>query len=257
MKKPLPRSQSSWQNVERWYDSIVGVTGHYYHTHVIMPNLKKIIHFHENSSFLDLACGQGVLSRHIPKDIPYTGIDISSSLIKKAKEYSASCANHEFFQADITKNLPLGKKVFTHAAIVLALQNIEDAENVIQNAKIHLKAGAQFIIVLNHPCYRIPRQSSWGFNENSKTQYRQVNSYMSPQKIPITQHPGAKEQSETTWSFHHPLSTYFQWLHNHNFIVINMYEWCSDKASTGKAASWENRARKEFPLFLTIDARLN
>jgi hypothetical protein len=31
-----------------------------------------------------------------------------------------------------------------------------------------------------------------------------------------------------------------------------MEEWCSDKKSEGAAARMEDRARKEFPLFLTI-----
>jgi ubiquinone/menaquinone biosynthesis C-methylase UbiE len=255
MKKQPSPTESSWQNVERWYDSIVGVWGHYYHTNVIIPNLKKILHFTEGSSLLDLACGQGVLARHLPKILAYTGIDASHSLIKKAKEYNAQNGKCKFLQGDITKPLPLKKELFSHSTIVLALQNIEEGQKVIQNVKQHLKEHAQLVIVLNHPCYRIPRQSSWGFNENAKVQYRQINAYMTPQKIPIVQNPGGKEKSETTWSFHHPLSSYFQWLHAHNFVITNIHEWCSDKTSTGKAAKWENRARKEFPLFLTIEAR--
>ena len=76
---------------------------------------------------------------------------------------------------------------------------------------------------------------------------------MSEQKIPIVTSPG-KSQSETTWSFHYPLSSYFSFLQNAGFVVQDLQEWCSDKESLGKAARWENRARKEFPLFMAIKA---
>ena len=120
----------------------------------------------------------------------------------------------------------------------------------------HLQKGGRFAIVMNHPCFRIPRQSSWGFDEATKLQYRRMNGYMSPQKIPIEMHPGAQKQA-TTWSFHHPLSDYSKWLYEAGFSIERIEEWCSDKVSTGGNAKAENRARKEFPLFLSIIARLS
>lgn len=250
------KPDTSWEEVEKWYDSLVGYWGQYYHTHVIIPNLKKLMCFTPTSSLLDLACGQGVLARHIDKTIAYTGVDLSSSLIEKAKQYASSHSMQHFITADITKPLPLSREVrFTHCTCILALQNVEHPEKVISNAAHHLHEKGKFFIVLNHPCFRIPRQSSWGFNDATKIQFRQVNGYMSSQKIPITHRPSQKERSETSWSYHWPLSAYFQWLNKAGFTVSSLEEWCSDKKSIGKTAQWENRAREEFPLFLSIVAR--
>ncbi|MFA6361655.1 MAG: SAM-dependent methyltransferase, partial [Candidatus Shapirobacteria bacterium] len=58
---------SSWQKVSKWYNQSVGDEGHYYHQHVIMPNLKRILNLKDNESLLDLACGQGVLERNMSK----------------------------------------------------------------------------------------------------------------------------------------------------------------------------------------------
>ncbi len=73
-------------------------------------------------------------------------------------------------------------------------------------------------------------------------------------KIPIQAHPSKGKDSPVTWTFHHPLSSYFQWLNATGFTVETMEEWVSTKESEGKNAKMENRSRAEFPLFLTIVA---
>jgi ubiquinone/menaquinone biosynthesis C-methylase UbiE len=243
---------TSWQKVSSWYDSIVSDQGHYYHQKIVLPGVLRLLGLQKNNALLDLACGQGILARAIPPNISYVGIDAAKSLIAKAKSYSAPQKNHSYYVGDITKPLPLPKEaLFSHAAIVLAIQNLADPENALRSLRPHLQPGGKLVIVLNHPCFRIPRQSSWGFDEASKTQYRRLNGYMSPQTIPITCNPGKKE-SETTVSFHLPLTAYFAHLAGNGFAVTLLEEWCSDKVSTGGAAKWENRARKEFPLFLAL-----
>jgi len=244
---------SSWQKVSKWYNKTVGDEGHYYHQHIIMPNLKRIFKLKENESLLDLACGQGVLERNLDKNIEYMGIDLANNLIREANEKKINL-NHKFLVADVSKDLPINKIDFDAGAIVLALQNIKKPFGVIRNFAKHLKRNGQLVIVLNHPMFRIPRHSSWGEDLNDKIQYRRIDDYMTPQEIPIVAHPGKKE-SENTWSFHYPLSAYSEMLFDNGFWIENIEEWISDKKSTGSKAKMEDKARKEFPLFMTIIAR--
>lgn len=252
-KKNVP---TSWQKVGKWYHGLVGEEGHYYHQTLIIPSVLKLLNFdpNEQACLLDLACGQGVLSRHLPKNVSYMGLDVASDLIHAAKQLnqSPSC---QFFHADVTQNLPLKPLCCTHASIILALQNIEDPLKVFKNAAIHLQKDALFVIVLNHPCFRIPRQSSWKIDEENKIQYRRIDRYMSTMKIPIQMHPGKGKESLKTWSFHHPLSDYCRWLKEAGFAIDVIEEWCSNKMSEGRAAKMENRSRQEIPLFLAILAR--
>lgn len=244
---------TSWNKIGKWYEGAVGEEGHFYHRTLILPNSLKLLAFKETPSpaLLDLACGQGVLSRQLPSNVAYFGVDLAESLIKAARQHNKN-PNYQFALGDVTKPLPTNKKDFSHAAILLALQNIEDPSKVFLQAHEHLIKGGKFLIVLNHPCYRIPRQSSWKIDEGSKIQYRRVDRYMNAMKIPIQTHPGKGEKSPHSWSFHHPLSAYSQWLHEAGFTIDLIEEWCSNKVSEGKAAKMENRSREEIPLFMAI-----
>jgi len=243
-------NKTDWEGVETWYDSLVGKEGHYYHKHVILPKLLSLLDLTAQSTLLDLACGQGILARQIPKEVFYHGIDLSVSLIQQACR--GKLRTQKFTTADICKELPLKGSLFSHVTIILALQNVAYPEKALKNAAKHLRPGGTLAIVLNHPCFRIPRHTHWGIDAEKKLQYRRIDRYLSPLKIPILTHPGKGKKSPTTWSFHRPLSEYSRYLADAGFSILQIEEWTSDKKSTGKAARMENRARSEFPLFLTF-----
>lgn len=240
----------SWDSSHQWYDECVGKQGHYYHQSIVLPSSLRLLS--SFSSLLDLGCGQGVLARHLPEKIEYVGVDFSSKLIQSAQMLSKKRA---FLVADATKPLPIEKKNFERATFILSLQNMENGKDAIQIASDHLSNKGKLLLVLNHPCFRIPRQTDWGIEEGSQIQYRKIKKYMTKEKIPILTNPSQKERSETTFSYHHPLCHIFNWLNQANLFTESLEEWCSDKKSTGKKAKMENRARKEIPLFLAILAK--
>ena len=243
---------TSWNASGKWYNKIVGDKGHYYHEHIVMPGVLRLLEIQNTSKILDIGCGQGILARSISPDSIYVGVDLAKSLIDAAVRKDRN-PKHSYLLADATKRLSLSPKDFTHAAAILSLQNMEFPQHVVRNVAEHLQKGGAFVIVLNHPAFRIPRQSGWGMGDN-KLQYRYENRYMSPLKIPITMHPGEKS-SELTWSFHYPLSFYTKALHDNGLVIEALEEWVSEKESEGRHAKMENRARSEFPLFLAILAR--
>ena len=244
--------KTSWHKVGKWYNKLTTGSGHYYHSHVVIPGVLRLLDLKDDSNLLDLACGNGVLARNIPEKINYLGIDIAKSLIEEAKK-SDKNPTHGYEVFDVTKEIQRERK-FTHLAIILALQNMENPEGAIINAKNLLVQNGRLVMVLNHPCFRIPRQSSWGVDENSKLQYRRIDRYMSRMEIPIKAHPGQKH-SAITWSYHSPLSFFFKLLNENGFVIEKIEEWTSDKQSEGKSAKMENRAREEIPMFLTIVAK--
>jgi ubiquinone/menaquinone biosynthesis C-methylase UbiE len=250
----------SWQKVAPWYNRLTNEgQGHYYHQHVVIPGVLRLLDFgsdsiihNQQSNILDLACGNGVLAKSIPENITYTGIDVAPSLINEAKRTDQN-PKHKYIVADVAKPLTIPSD-FTHATVILAIQNILNPSKVLLNASEHLVKNGVLVMVLNHPAYRIPRQSSWGIDEDRKIQYRRIDKYMSPMEIPINMNPSDRS-SPITMSYHHPISEYSKMLKDAGFVIDLIEEWTSDKESEGRAARMENRSRSEIPLFMAIKAR--
>jgi SAM-dependent methyltransferase len=239
--------KTSWEEVSSWYDKVVGESGHYFHEHIILPRLLKLFSFDEKKEarLLDLGCGTGVLARHLPSWVDYVGVDASKSMIDRAKRNRKGV----YVVSDAAApSLPI-QGLFSHITLILSLQNMEFPEKVFANAAKHLAPSGQLYMVLNHPCFRIPRQTSWGIDGEKKIQYRRIDRYLTPLEIPVS------IASEETFSYHNPISTYINHLGNLGLGVVKAEEWTSDKESTGKAARMENRARTEFPLFLLLVAK--
>lgn len=226
-------------------------SGNYYYEHVVLPGTRRLLKLRAPANLLDLGCGAGALGRSLRDDIRYLGIDESVSHVEAAKRQDQN-TTHTYSVLDTSRPLPLEPN-FTHCAIVLALQHMKHIEPVIQNAATLLMDRGILVIVLNHPCFRIPRQSSWGMDEKSNMQYRRINRYLSPLEIPTNKYPG-KHTSSMTWSYHHPLKTYAKTLKENGFLIDTIEEWSSDKGGKDKDAKLEQKSRNEIPLFLAIKA---
>jgi len=246
---------TSWEPVHSWYDASLGNSGDYIHKTIVIPKTFSLLALKQGDTLCDFGCGQGIFARALPSNILYTGIDISSSLIQSAIKRDGN-KHHKYITGDITKPMTTNLHKYSHIVSILSIDNIEHPESVFQNAASLLLKNGVFVFVINHPCFRIPRQSGWGIDEKNKMQYRRINRYMSPLSIPITMHPGAYS-SPITWTFHYPLSSYVHFLKQSGFLIETIEEWVSEKTSVGKAASMENRARNEIPLFLAIRAILS
>ena len=138
------------------------------------------------------------------------------------------------------------------SSAILCVQNMEHLDVVSAAAAKVLKPGGRMLWVVNHPAFRIPRQTSWGNDAASKIQYRRIDAYSSTLSIPIIMHPG-RPDSETTTSFHRSLQTLTATGFSAGLRLAGIEEWYSHKESQpGPRAGAENRARKEFPLFLAL-----
>ncbi len=246
---------TSWGAVADWYHEHLSL-GDTYHEKVIMPNLARILNPKKGERILDAACGEGFFSRAFAlSGAEIIGVDISPELIVIAKKLSPDGV----FYVTPLENLSFAQdESFNKGFSVLALQNIEEPSRALKEIARALKSDGIFVIVLNHPCFRIPKHSSWGYDEKKKIQYRRLDGYLSESKEKIEMHPGETMRGGTplyTHSFHRPLQTYAKLLANAGFCIMRIEEWNSHRESRkGPRAEAEDRARKEFPLFLCIVA---
>ena len=253
-KKVLDKS-TSWGKVADWYNNLLEKDARTYQMTLILPNLLRLLEIKSGETILDLACGQGFFSRAFSSaGAKVTGVDISKELIELAKKYDDQSIEYHVAPAGDLSFLK--NKTIDKVTLILALQNIENVHGVLKECNRVLKKKGKLFIVLNHPAFRIPKESSWGWDEKQKIQYRRIDSYLTESKVKIQMHPGDKPK-EITWSFHRPLQFYFKMLNKYGFCVSRLEEWNSFKKSEpGPRADAENIARKEIPLFLFIEAAL-
>lgn len=246
------RSQggTSWEKSADWYDRILGERGSELYQAVVIPNALDLLAPQRGERVLDLGCGQGVFSRAMADlGAQVTGVDAAPTLIAKARTYR-SRTPIRYFDRDAADLSGMGE--FDAASAILCLQNMEHLETVCTSVASVLKPGGRMLWVLNHPSFRIPRQTSWGFEDDRKIQYRRVDAYSSTLGIPIVMHPG-KADSESTVSFHRSMETLTKAGFAAGLVMSGLGEWYSHKESQpGTRARAENRARKEFPLFLAL-----
>lgn len=249
---PNKPSDTSWGRVSSWYDEMLK-DGDSYQQKVIEPNLLRVIDIKKGEKILDLGSGQGHFARLFAKaGAEVVGLEISEELISIAKKYETKGIYYILGKADDALNFK--KEEFNKVAIVLALQNMKNMVKVVEEVSRVLKPGGKFFIVLNHPAFRVPQETDWGFDEQKKEQFRKVFSYMTPKEVPIIMDPG-KTGKEKTFSYHRPLQDYFKAFAKNGLAVSRLEEWISHKkSSAGPKQIAEDSARKEIPLFLCIEA---
>lgn len=242
--------KTSWGKVADWYNELLEGEPGTYQSEVVLPNITRLLDIKQGETVLDIACGQGYFTREFDKlGAKVQGVDIAPELIEIARKASPHITYYVSSATDLSmiKDATVDK-----ATIVLALQNIEKYIDALKEAARVLKTGGQLFLVLNHPTFRIPKASDWGYDQEKGIQYRRIDSYLSESAVPIQMEPGKNPENQTV-SFHRPLQSYFKAFQKHGLIVERLEEWTSHKKSeTGTRKMAEDRARKEIPLFLTL-----
>jgi 2-polyprenyl-3-methyl-5-hydroxy-6-metoxy-1,4-benzoquinol methylase len=267
--------QTHWGDVADWYDKLVGDEGSEYHQHVVIPGVFRMLGLAGKDApkngmpVLDLACGQGVLCRKLAEaGCIVTGIDAAAPLIEAARRREETDnLGIRYHIADATKLVdekntligPVAGGSQDAITLILAIQNMTPLSPVWQACRAMLKTGGVLIIVMMHPCFRVPRQSDWVWDEAHNEQGRIVKRYLSSEKIDIQTHPGLAahgKDASTTPHFHRPLQAYINTLGNAGLLIDHVEEWISHKTSQpGPRKEALDRARKEIPMFLALRAR--
>jgi len=256
--------KTSWGAVAEWYDDMIEEGNDSYQKKVLMPNLIRLVEPKPGLTILDVACGQGYFARAFAENgATVFANDISPELIAAAKKhaskkevtYHVASSDSLSFMADASSDV---------VTIILALQNIENIQGTMAECARVLKPGGKIVLVLNHPSFRIPQNSSWQWESDKKPgskaeiEYRRIDSYMSESHTRIDMTPGelVPNKKKFTVTFHRPLQSYFKVLTKNNLMVTRCEEWISHKKSqNGPRAAEEDRMRKEIPMFLCMEAK--
>ena len=261
---PAPSTKTeSWDEVAGWYADLLSSSRNDLQTEVVWPGVMRLLEPVDGLRILDVACGEGSFARRLAaRGASVTGIDSSPRLVDLATKMADPdqpqarfiVADAQAFEADTVGS-------FDAACSNLALMNIEDIGAVLQRIAAALEPGGRFVAVVLHPAFRSPRRTAWGWegrDAESQKQFRRVDAYMTEGSIPIVMNPGAVAEGAdpiTTTTFVRPLQSYIQAFADAGLLIDTIEEWTSPRESEpGPRAAEENRARREFPMFLAIRA---
>jgi SAM-dependent methyltransferase len=250
-----PPTSTSWEDVADWYRQIAGKRGPELAARALYPEVLRLAGRLEGQRVLDVGCGPGAFARLLAnRGAQVVGVDLSPRMVEAARESAAEAGlgdRTRFEVADASAPGALPGGPFDLVFLVLSLQNMEDPEAVLGNAARALRPGGRLVLALNHPCFRIPGATHWGWDPRQRVQFRRIEAYKSSRKLEIQIHPG-RDPGLTRPSYHFSLETLFRALRASGLRVLDLVEPVSGARSEGGRAEAEDRARREIPLFLAL-----
>lgn len=277
-QRPNEKARPGWDALATWYDGWMGAEGSDHHRKWAIPAALDLLDLRPNERLLDVGAGQGVLAPYVAQTgTHYTGVEISPRLLELARKRHGK--HGRFVQGDarrLTSIPDLTAKPFDAAVFLLSIQDMNPLEDVLRSAASLLREGGRLVLLMTHPCFRVPRQSGWGHDNQRGLRFRRVDRYLNPLAIPMKQHADANRKrsarnarsrpnarsnvdSGVSISFHRPLNHYVNSLADCGLLVAAFREIAAENESTDHAkatasTSSEDRANAEIPLFLGIRA---
>jgi SAM-dependent methyltransferase len=235
----------------------VGEVGSHHHQLVVLPAVLDLLAPIGGERILDIGAGPGVLAPLIAeRGAQYVGVDASEKLIQFARSHHGRHGRFVCGDAGRLAALPqLRGGSFDAAVFVLSIQDMAPLDGVLGSAAWALRPGGRVVILMTHPCFRVPRQSGWGWDDTRRLRYRRVDRYLSELAVPMKSYGARRKPDGATRSFHRPLEAYINGLAARGLLIDSMREIPTYRAApAGPQARAENLAHQEIPLFLGLRA---
>ena len=201
------------------------------------PAFKKMVGDVRGLRLLDMACGEGYLSRFYAKSgADVTGIDISDSQIAAAQaEESRTPLGIQYQRADASKMGNIESESLDIVISFMALMDIEDYEGAIMQAARVLKPGGRFVFILIHPCFGWSRRGydeeilvRWEYRRledgSREPHYLKIFEYFTNHSYKMRWKDDEGQEVAFTTLFHRTLTDYMKALRKNGFLVSQIEE---------------------------------
>lgn len=253
--RPQPAGSNSWDPVADWYTGWVGAEGSEHHRRVAIPALLDLLRPAAGEHVLDLGCGPGVLAPHVARaGARYTGVDAGHRLIAYARRHHGAHGRFAVGDATRLRELPeAGEGAYDAVVFLLSIQDIDPLEDALASAAWALRSGGRVVLLMTHPCFRVPRQSGWGWDAGRRLRFRRVDRYLTRLAVPMKGYGGGRRGA--TRSYHRPLGAYVNGLAAQGLLIDGVHEIPTHRTHPPDPRTKAERAAdREIPLFLGLRA---
>jgi SAM-dependent methyltransferase len=149
---------SRYDAIAEWYDQSIGETGGSRFEGIEWPCLDRLLGDLRDRSVLDLACGQGFLSRILARrGARVIGIDLSVGLLDRARAREATNPlGIVYVQDDATVLASQPDSRFDLVICRYALMDIPDLTATCRAVARVLEPSGRFVATITHPCFYTP-----------------------------------------------------------------------------------------------------
>ena len=241
-----------WNTNASYWDSRMN-EGNAFHRVLLLPALERLLELKKGQRVLEVACGNGQLSRWMAgKGTSVVALDISDKLIEIAK--SKGCppgGSIEYITADASDENTFNQFVtarFDSVVCNMALMDMPEIEPLAKALPLVLKRGGAFVFSATHPCFnmsdmrRVASETEEGgvVTETCGIEIRHYLSQRTERGLAIAGQP------EAQLYFERPLSLLLRPF-LHNGLLINAFEEPSfphpdkmEKTQPVKWFDWQN-----------------
>ncbi|MGH2517634.1 MAG: class I SAM-dependent methyltransferase, partial [Ktedonobacterales bacterium] len=246
---------AGWDEMAEWWDTHLGDEGDLWHRALIDPPLLRLAGDVSGLRVLDVACGNGYLSRRFARaGATVTGADATAAIIERA------CARERreplgvvYHVLDAANLEPLADGSFDLVICNMALMDIENAVGAIQEVARVLRPRGRFVASLAHPCFDKMGTSGWAIEHiyPTTTIWRKMSRY---REIATADLPWLRvaDAAVYTRTYHRPLSWYVRTLREAGLLVAALEE--PEPAEEFLAGDSQGPWIAEIPLHCVLEA---
>lgn len=248
-------NDSGWDQMAEWWDEKLGDEGDLWHRALIDPPLLQLVGQVNGLRVLDLACGNGYLSRRFARQgALVTGVDTNAPLIARVQaREEREQLGIRYHTADAARLEIFVENQFDLVVCNMALMDIEDAATALREVARVLGPQGRFVASLAHPCFDKVKTSGWEIEHiyPTTTIWRKMSGY---REIAVDVLPWLSVAGKvvSTRAHHRPLSWYFRALRAAGLVVAALEE--PEPTEEFLASSAQGAWIAEIPLHCVIEA---
>lgn len=233
-----------WNENAGYWDSRMG-EGNSFHRELLLPVLERLLAIRSGDCVLDVACGNGQLSRWMAdREAEVLAVDVSEQMVEIAKSRThkgRGSVEYRVLDASAPGVLEqLGHGCFDAIVCNMALMDMPDIAPLAKVMPKLLGEKGRFVFSVTHPCFntsdmrRVASESKEG-GKFSQTFGIEIRRYLTPRTELGFAMPG---QPEAQFYFERPLNVILGAFLSSGLVMDALEEPAFPALTTGQASPW-------------------